>query len=750
MVRNSSAIPYLYIITMYTIMLLRERNECMKVDINEVRSFIKEEKPKKELIDKMKKVIEYCSNLYYDSDKETPLSDKDWDSLVNHYNHVSEKVNTVNVTKLKSSKNKNIANTAHLFPELVGTLAKTNYISIADKMNADNPDADTVEEWFNRLEQVLDPYEDYSFYISWKLDGNSVTLTYNDEGKLELALTRGKNGLGADKTKYFNYVTLPNCVKKLLKKGDKVCIKCEAITTFNDKVKIEEKLGKSYASPCSLVAGLLTTNEISQDVIRMISLAPIRIQFMKNKLNRLEELKLISKMHDETRNFKICINPILNKGKLDPILKMSVDVKTGRIKINDKIKNKNKNILIDCVAEVYQNFIKKRDNLPYPVDGLVFEFVDEKLREELGRTKNENNFEFALKFPYETKLSKVKYIEFYESMKGTGIITPVVHFEKVKFDRAECEYVSISNYDRFKKMNLAEGDEIVVEYRNDVLAYIYETDKRSGKKPFKFITKCPTCGKPLKLSKTKVFVRCTNKKCDNVKIGRYNNYLTEIGILGVKFNILKDLYNAGLLKGLSYLYRLKVSDIISIKGYKEKLAQNIIDAIHEKTEFFDYEILGALGIEGIKSETAKIVSKAYTIDEMYEIMDDDFDDLELHLVDLRGISNITAKNFISGLRKNKKTIAALKKYILIKDYKNFIKKTDHPERIVFTGFRDSKLKEKLELAGHTVTGSVSGKTTMLVSGNQNGETKKEKDAKSLGIPIYTVEEFHNEILERLV
>ena len=407
--------------------------------------------------------------------------------------------------------------------------------------------------------------------------------------------------------------------------------------------------------------------------------------------------------------------------------------------------------IIKNVRKEYESYIDHRDELPFAVDGLVFEFVDEDIRDSLGRDVDRNRWEFALKFPYQEKKSIVEDIEFYVSTNGTGRITPVVKFEDVRFSRAVCNHVSRANYDRFKKLKLAKGDSVIISYRNDVLSYLnFDESTEHVGKPIKFISRCPVCHEKLKLNDNKTFVNCVNPNCPAIEVGKYNNFLIKLGIDSVRENTLTDLYNAGLLKDLTSLYSITVKDITKIEGYKTKSAENIVNSIHSKMELFDYELLGSLGWENIGIDTCKLIFKKFTIDNINEIIDDEFDELSLQLVDIDGIGNKTAEVFERSFTRDKKLITKLRKILTIKDFKSNIKTTSEPKNIVFTGFRNGEIQKKLELSGHTIKSSVSKKTDILVEKELGSGSVKEQNAKKYGIPIYQVDDFIKNVLPELL
>lgn len=707
-----------------------------------IKKFNNSSNPSEELLNKIKNILDYCSECYYndnsDSKIESPLLDDEWSNLFERYNDF--KNNSLSTIAPKEKRNKNMIDTEHNFPELVGTLFKSNYVYKKDIPNDSNNKS--VEDWFKRYYDLL-PNDDFNIFITDKEDGNSITLTYNDKRKVISALTRGKNGEGSDKLSYFKDRTLPKCIP--IEKGDLVGIKFEAIV--NDKLFEElcSDMNYNYANTRSLVAGILGADN-GINFSHKIILVPIRISYKNKRITRAEELELIRTIHfNNFEEFPINIHP-------------TVDDKFNYVKIknnitfNRKLIKVNKKIFLPTIQKIYDSYIKNiRKMYDYPIDGLVIELVDDKLRKKFGRDDFQNNFELALKFPSDTKRSKVIDIEFYVSKNGTGRVTPVVVFEPVYFSGAKCDHVSIANYKRFKELNLHKGEEVLITYRNDVLSYLNKSplaQVTNDMPRIKFTSRCPICNSKLVVNSNKTYVFCKNKECQASKVGVINNWFIKLNIKGVKENTIKDLIINGLITDIPSLYSLKKSDIMKLDGYLEKSASNIIEAINSKKQIYDYELIGSLNISNIALDTAKLILTHYTINSVFKAKNMDF--FIRKLIKIKGIEEITAKNYVFGILENKDIISKLLKILDIKEYSKELSTNDNPESIVFTGFRDKVMQEQLELKGHFIRGNVSSKTTMLIVKRGESISKKEEEAIKLNIPVYSIEEFKKEIYPNLI
>lgn len=645
-----------------------------------------------------KKILDYCSQIYYNTEEQSPLTDQEFDMLLKEY----RKYNTY-IDGTKPSFNKKTVNVEHDFPELVGTLYKTNTL-------------EELKEWISkRIKNKC------SFAVSQKKDGNSVTITYNNKGVPLSALTRGKDGEGADLLYLFKDRKIKSSILDKSNTNQEIGIKYEAIiddASFEEINKIRIESGKKSAvNPRSLVAGILSSSD-GEVYAKYITLVPLRIIEKGVYRSRADEIELIYEYEN------------LNKISTELSANFSI------------FSNVNLTTAMNLIGDLYKTLSYERTNLNHMIDGLVIEFVDDEDRNRLGRNGFQNEYDVALKFPYLTNRSKVKNIEFY--VGKTGRITPVVVFEPIKFNGATCDHVSIANYKRFKELSLAIGDEIIIEYRNDVLAYLQKgNSKENTQTPIKFITKCPTCKKSLFLNKTRTFVHCRNINCKSIQVGRILKWIEVLNIKGINSATIEKLFDASLLKSISSLYTITKEDIMKIDGFQERSAENFIQNIHDKTPIFDWELLAGLGIQDIGRHTTKEICKLYNLDEALNLSYDE-------LIKIDSIADISAITYIEGIKENMELINEIKKLVKIKTYKDTIAKSVSGSlSIVFTGIRDLDLQTKLENKGHKVTSGVSRKTNYVVVSDINFVSEKTKKAKEYGIPMYDLNTFKKDILDNI-
>lgn len=687
--------------------------------ISIVREFLKEKSPSKALLQNTKELLDHCSDVYYNSDIDSPLTDEEFDLVLQKYRKFDKYT-----AGAKPKQGKRVVDMGHDFPELVGTLDKVNFITQKQRLAAKQEDSDSVAEWFDRAMKAagIKPTRKIRVAVTDKKDGNSIAVTGNDKQNITLALTRGKDGQGADMTSKFagrklNRIPVP--------KGDTVGVKYEAMVNDEDFEKVCGLMGRTFANSRSMTAGILGADKSeSAQYVDYITLIPIRVQYKNTPITRDEELAIIRNIADHSSDQKINLNMEIIEGTVGEIIQQ--------------------------IGKIYDRYNKTdREKLDHPIDGLVIEILDEDIRQKLGRQEDRNNFEFALKFPYSVKRSNVQTIKFY--VGDTGRVTPVVVFDTVKFNGANCNHVSIANYKRFRHLNLKKGDSVFIEYRNDVLSYLTkDPESKAEGKPIKFVANCPECGEKLKVNKTQTFVFCANTVgCPAIRRGKIVNWLKKLNIKGVKESTIRKLMDGGVLNDITDLYKLKVSDIAVLEGFQQRSAEIVIEAINSKTEMWDWELFGSLHFNGVGRGTCKLIFKEFTISDIFEMIKTGTY-LE-RLTSIKGIEKITATNFVKGVVADQKIIKFAIKKLKIKSTKGDpSEKRGDPSKLysfVFTGFRDAELQSALESVGHSIKSGVSKNIDILVAKDPKSNSGKAKEARELGKIVLGLDELKANLKE---
>lgn len=647
-------------------------------------------------IEELRALLEKASDAYYNSDKKI-MDDFKFDELKEEYEILTMSDFPVGAP----TNSKNSVEIAHTFKNLVGTLGKTNTI-------------DDVREWFERLSNQIKLPKIIQILVTYKYDGNSIAGEFKD-GILIKALTRGRDGKGADRTHMFRN-------RKIKYKGH-VGVRYEAMLTYENfktvlKLKQAEDPSVTYVNPRSLLAGLLS-DENGDKYADYIDLVALSIQSSDEHITREEELEILEEQVGYTN---IPLEGQIIEGTIEEIL--------------------------EELEVMYNDVHESREDLEYMIDGLVIELLDDDLREELGYGLVKPNFSIALKFPYMEKETTLLDIEYDVSPNGTGRITPMAVYEPVYFNGAKQSRTSLANYRRFKELSpLGKGSKILVQYRNDVLSYVEKLDvpENNDVKPFEFIKQCPVCGGKVEPNKKETYAFCMNDDCSSKIPGRIYAYISALDIKGIGTESILKLYNANILNSIKDLYTVRMSRIASVDGFAITSATNFKEAI-TRCNPEDYRIIAGLSIENIGIEKSKILVNEFSLNDLANLELINSKEFKSKVMNLEGYSTILTNKLIDGLNKHSELIKFLIDHVNIK-YSVKVAKPTNQLKFVITGdtsvFRNrEELIGYIEMHGHKVIGSVSKNTNYLVTNDTESGTVKnlkarELQAKGVNIRIIT-------------
>ena len=465
-------------------------------------------------------------------------------------------------------------------------------------------------------------------------------------------------------------------------------VKFEAIMSHEVFEKLS--LNKSYKRPRDVVAATITSQ--NTELSQYITLVPLREYSMNDSFipDELEDLSLTTTA-DDFEGIESFISDKLSDG--------------ATVKFNG------------CT---------------YSIDGVVVSVIDD------GRTTEE----VAIKILNNIKETKIVNIDY--QYGKTGKITPVGILDPVYFDTVKVDHVGLSTLDRVMSLGLKYNDTVRIVY--NIVPYLIDS-YHDGSVPIPIPKNCPICGAPLNFRTLKT-VRCTNPQCSGLKIGLIHRYCEKMKMMGIAKSTITKFYEAGLVECIGDLYRLTPEKIMSIDGFKEKSANNIIKSIHDNSRDVDLaKWLGALPIKDISAKTWQLVINAkYPSDNM-----------KATSVYRNAIENGTpdsfmmecVPNYVHGFSTN--TYAAMREGLVlywseIQDviqYISFNVLTDLRKptkgRVTLTGTRDDKLINYLTEKGYEVN-DYSSKTIALVIPEKGYVSSKVVKAAKSGIPIYTIQE----------
>lgn len=558
-------------------------------------------------------------------------------------------------------------------------------------------------------EQLSDWLGNQVGLLSWKMDGLTIVLTY-ENGELVKAVTRGNGEVGEVITN--NAKTFVNLPLQIPYKG-KLILRGEAVIPYSVFNKINEEnteIATKYKNPRNLCSG--SVRQLNNEVT-----AKRQVHFYAFCLVDASDM-------EETNS---------RKSQFEWLRSQGFEV----VEYHEVTK--------DTIMDTIEYFSKKVTSMDIPSDGLVLIYDDIEYGKSLGRTAKFPRDSIAFKWADETAATHLKYIEW--SASRTGLINPVAVFEPVELEGTMVSRASVHNVSIVKSLELGIGDEIEVFKANMIIPQIAKNLTRSN--TVEIPQTCPVCNAPTKVHCVNEVesLYCTNENCPAKKIKGFSLFVSRnaMNIDGLSEATLEKMVDVGFIHNFTDLYHLGQykDQIIEMEGFGEKSYEKLITAIEKSKKTTLSRLLYALGIENIGVSTAKLICKYFNNDiEKIKNVDEE----TLSAID--GIGPIIAKGYVNYFSKEE-NIKLFNDLITIVDLE---KETTNENQIfqnktfVITGSlnhfenRDA-LKAEIEKRGGKVTGSVSKKTNYLITNDKESGSSKNKKAKELNIPIISEEEY---------
>lgn len=548
------------------------------------------------------------------------------------------------------------------------------------------------------IKDILELIEDRDCVLSWKLDGLTVVLTYED-GELHKAVTRGDGIIGDDITEQAKFFA--NIPSKIPYSG-KLIVRGEALIPYEEFKRIKSSEGQDFKNPRNLASGTVKTLDLSILLKRKISFIAFTL------VNPDTSIKTYSSGLNLLKEFGFEVVDFITTDKLS--LEIFVDL-----------------------------FTKASSGYDYPVDGLVV-YIDElAAQRNLGETTHHPNYAIAFKWSDETADTTLKSIEWNKSR--TGRINPVAVFDPVELDGSIVERASLHNIDYIESMKLNIGDQISVYKANMIIPQIAENYTKSLKDINSILPKCPKCGADTYVKDG--FLHCSSIGCINLD-REVNHFLGELKVKGFGEATITKLIDEGLIEKRLDIFTLKdkKDKFISIPGLGKESYNNLTRAI-DAIKANEAEFLSSLGINGVSLQTSEIILRELPLNKIKTATTDE-------LQTLKGIGEVTAKSITNyfSLEKNLDEFDKLVKIINpIKLEKKATTRLSNisNKKFVITGKlakfpNRKKLQLLIESYGGINLNTVNSKTDYLINNDITSCSSKNKKAKELDVPIITEED----------
>jgi len=664
----------------------------------------------KQRIEHLSKEIEQHNYNYYVLDKPT-ISDYDFDMLLEELIKLEKEC-----PEFLSPNSPSQRVGGQITKEFKSVKHKYAMLSLANSYSKDD-----LKDFDERVKKVLgitstDLFgSDVEYVCELKFDGLSISLTY-EHGKLTQAITRGDGVQGDDVTT--NVKTIRSIPLTL--KGDYIDlfeIRGEIflpLNVFNDINKEREEIGDApLANPRNAASGTMKMQDSS--VVAKRKLDCFLYYMMGDNLPAKTHYENLEKA--KTWGFKI-----------SPYTKLCAN--------------------IDEVFNFIDEWDKKRNNLPFDIDGIVIKVNNYMQQQQLGFTAKSPRWAIAYKFKAEqvsTILEEITY-----QVGRTGSITPVANLKPVLLAGTTVKRASLHNADIIAKLDVRLGDYVFVEKGGEIIPKIVGVDlskRKPDAKVVKYITHCPECGSLLERREEEANHYCVNENgCAPQIKGKIEHFVSRkaMNIDSLGGETIEQLYNEKLIHNIADIYELKKEQLLPLERMAEKSVNNLLEGIEASKQIPFERVLYGIGIRHVGETTAKKVArKVKNIDALINATEEE-------LVNIDEVGGVIAKSIAAYFSnaENKVVVERLKSYGLQFELseEQLQSTTDKlgGKTFVISGVfqkhsRD-ELKDLIEKNGGKNTGSISGKTNYLLAGDNMGPEKLKK-AEKLGVTIITEGEF---------
>lgn len=559
------------------------------------------------------------------------------------------------------------------------------------------------------VERLREFLGDQQAVISWKMDGLTIVLTY-ENGVLKKAVTRGNGEIGEVVTN--NAKVFRNVPLSIPFKGELV-LRGEAVISYKDFEKINEEIGDAdakYKNPRNLCSGSVRqlNNEVTaKRNVRFYAFTLVKADNVDFENSRAYQLKWL-----QEQGFDVVEHHLVTR---------------------------------DTVGDEVAWFAEHIRENEVPSDGLVLIYDDISYGQSLGTTAKFPRDSFAFKWEDEVRKTTIREIEW--SPSRTGLINPVAIFDPVELEGTTVSRASVHNISIMEELELGIGDTVTVYKANMIIPQIAENLTRSGVSEIP--KECPVCKKPTKISmenNTKTLY-CMNPKCQAKHVKSFSLFASRdaMNIEGLSEATLEKFIINGYVKDFTDIFHLDryEAEIKTMEGFGEKSYENLRKRIENARKTTLPRLIYSLGIPNIGISNAKMICRALGEDPKRVIRA-----TEEELSAISGVGGAIAGTFVEYF----KDTAHVDVFDRLLKEVELTKETSEEDQkfagvnFVITGSVEhfvnrAQVKEEIEKRGGKVTGSVTSKTNYLINNDTGSGTAKNKKARELGIPIISEEDF---------
>ena len=554
-------------------------------------------------------------------------------------------------------------------------------------------DREALHDWLGEQEGLL----------SWKLDGLTIVLTY-ENGVLIKALTRGNGEVGEVITG--NAKVFANVPVNVPFKG-RMVLRGEAVIKYSDFEQINSAIGDAdakYKNPRNLCSG--SVRQLDPRITKERN-----VNFFAFSLVEAEGVEFGGTRH----------------GQLEWLAVQGFDVV--------QFKAVNKGNIIDTISWFEETIVTN----DFPSDGLVLTYDDIEYGRSLGTTAKFPRDSLAFKWADQLEETVLKEIEW--SASRTGLINPVAIFDPVELEGTTVSRASVHNISVMQELKLGIGDHITVYKANMIIPQIAEN--LTGSNSIKIPEFCPVCGgvTEIKADNGVKTLCCVNPDCLAKQIKSFTLFVSRdaMNMDGLSEATIEKLINKGLIKEFADLFRISEfrDVIVEMEGFGDRSFDNLVASVEKSKDTTPERLLYALGIPGIGVANAKLIARACheSWATMQALTRED-------LLKIDGIGDVMADAYVAYFADadKQKIVGDILAVVRLDETEEVTEEFFGGVTFVITGSlehyenRDA-LKAEIERAGGKVAGSVSAKTAYLINNDLTSTSGKNKKAHELGIPI---------------
>ena len=637
----------------------------------------------KELVKK----LDRAARAYYQEDIEL-ISNREYDQMYDELQALEKETGTV------------LANspTAKVGYEAVDQLPKEEHESPMLSLDK-TKDREVLREFIG----------DHETLLSWKLDGLTIVLTY-ENGELAKAVTRGNGVVGEVVTN--NARVFRNIPLKIPYVG-RLVLRGEAIITYSDFEQINESIedvDARYKNPRNLCSG---------------SVRQLNNQITARRNVRFYAFGLVSAENVDFHNSHAEQFEWLKNQGFEVVEYRKVTAAT-----------------LDQAMDYFSTAITEND---FPSDGLVALYDNIAYGDSLGRTAKFPRNAFAFKWADEIRETRLEKIEW--SPSRTGLINPVAVFDPVELEGTTVSRASVHNISIMRELQLGIGDRITVYKANMIIPQIAENLTKSGELPIP--DTCPACGQSTEIRRVNEVesLYCTNPDCPAKKIKAFALFDSRdaMNIDGLSEATLEKFIARGFIHDFGDIFEISRhrEEIVTMEGFGEKSFENLMTSLEKARKTTLAKVIYSLGIANIGLANAKVICRHFD-DDLEKIRH--ADEEEVSSIDTIGpVIARSLTEYFADLENNRK-LDHLMSHLAIKKEEKKGEQIFQNMNFVITGSLEhfdnrNQAKELVESLGGKVTGSVTKKTNYLINNDTTSNSSKNKKARELGIPVISEEEF---------